>query len=191
MSEKSEQTGLKKIIMNKKIQELFWYLVFGVLTTLVNIVTFAVLDKALGSRLSWNKDFFNLFINLIAWVVAVVFAYVTNKLFVFHTKGNVMKEFIAFVAARIFTLVAFELGLFEVGLLIMEKGFNMPSEDLLFSVYKFNVTNKYIVKVFIMVVVTIANYVFSKLFIFKKKDGKKDEKKESDEPAEVLEEKEA
>ena len=87
MSEnKEEVSGLKKLMKNKKFQELFWYFVFGVLTTLVNLVTFALLDKLIDAEwpvkvFKWDFDLFDLFINVIAWVVAIVFAYVTNKLF--------------------------------------------------------------------------------------------------------------
>lgn len=179
MSENKEPTGLKKIMQNKKIQELFWYIVFGVLTTLVNLIVFALLDKLIGAQwdvkiFKWEIDLFNVFINVVAWVAAIVFAYVTNKLFVFHTKGNVLKEFISFVVARLFTFFAFEVGLFSVGLVVMENTFNMPAEEVFISLLGFDVTNKYIVKMFIAVFVVVANYVFSKLFIFKKTEEKKE-----------------
>lgn len=183
MSENNKPTGLKKLMQNKKIQELFWYFVFGVLTTVVNLVVFGALDKLIGAHwevkiIRWNIDLFNVFINVVAWVAAIVFAYVTNKLFVFHTKGNIKKEFISFVVARLFTFFAFEVGLFSLGLMVMENSFHMPAEDLLINCFGFEVTNKYIIKMFIAVFVVVANYVFSKLFIFKKKDEQKvDEQK--------------
>ena len=150
MSENKEVSGLKKLMKNKKFQELFWYFVFGVLTTLVNLVTFALLDKLINAKwpvkvFKWDFDLFDLFINVIAWVVAIVFAYVTNKLFVFHTKGNVLKEFISFVVARLFTFFAFELGLFSLSIMVMENALNMPKDDLFLSFLSFDVTNKYLV----------------------------------------------
>ena len=194
MSENVEETGLKKLMKNKKFQELFWYFVFGVLTTLVNLVTFALLDKLIDAKwpvkvFKWDFDLFDLFINVIAWVVAIVFAYITNKLFVFHTKGNVLKEFISFVVARLFTFFAFELGLFSLSIMVMENALNMPKDDLFISVFSFDVTNKYLVKLFIAVFVVVANYIFSKLFIFKKE--KPDEKEASAASEETLEKKEA
>ena len=194
MSENKEETGLKKLMKNKKFQELFWYFVFGVLTTLVNLVTFALLDKLIDAEwpvkvFKWDFDLFDLFINVIAWVVAIVFAYVTNKLFVFHTKGNVMKEFISFVVARLFTFFAFELGLFSLSIMVMENAMNMPKDDIFLSVLSFDVTNKYLVKLFIAVFVVVANYIFSKLFIFKKE--KPDEKEDPAASEETLEKKEA
>ena len=194
MSENKEETGLKKLMKNKKFQELFWYFVFGVLTTLVNLVTFALLDKLIDAEwpvkvFKWDFDLFDLFINVIAWIVAIVFAYVTNKLFVFHTKGNVMKEFISFVVARLFTFFAFELGLFSLSIMVMENAMNMPKDDIFLSVLSFDVTNKYLVKLFIAVFVVVANYIFSKLFIFKKE--KPDEKEDPAASEETLEKKEA
>lgn len=187
-----EQTsGLKKLMQNEKFQELFWYFVFGVLTTLVNMVAFALLDKLFYAEwpvkiFKWNLNLFVTFINAIAWVVAIVFAYVTNKKFVFHTKGNVLKEFMSFVAARLFTFFAFELGLFSLGIMVMENAMGMPEDELFISVFGFDVTNKYIVKLFIAVFVVVANYIFSKLFIFKKdKKNDTDQKaSEEKEPAE-------
>ena len=173
MSTNEQPTGLKKLMQNEKFREIFWYFVFGVLTTIVNLIAFAVLDKAFDVQWpvkigSWDFDLFVTFINAIAWVIAVIFAYVTNKLFVFHTKGNVLKEFTAFVLARLFTFFAFELGLFSLGIMVMENAMNMPKNDVLISVFGFEVTNKYIVKLFISAFVVVANYIFSKIFIFKK-----------------------
>ena len=173
MSSNGQSSGLRKLMQNKKFQELFWYFVFGVLTTLVNLITFALLDKLISAKwpvkvFKWDFDFFDLFINVIAWVVAIVFAYVTNKLFVFHTKGNVLKEFISFVVARLFTFFAFELGLFSLSIMVMENAMNMPKDDVFLSFMNFEVTNKYLVKLFIAVFVVVANYIFSKIFIFKK-----------------------
>ncbi|MBO4688231.1 MAG: GtrA family protein [Clostridiales bacterium] len=185
MSTNEQTSGLKKLMKSKKFQELFWYFVFGVLTTLVNLIAFALLDKLIDAKwqvklLKWEFDFYVVFMQSIAWIVAIVFAYVTNKLFVFHTKGNVVKEFIGFVAARLFTFFAFELGLFSLSVMIMENAFAMPKDDLWFSIFGFEVTNIYIVKIFISVFVVVANYVFSKIFIFKK-DKKSDSTETPDE----------
>ncbi len=173
MSTNEQASGLKKLMQNPKFKELFWYLVFGVLTTVVNLITFGILNKAFKVEWSvkigsWDFDLFVTFINAIAWVVAVVFAFVTNRIFVFHSKGKVMKEFIAFVIARLFTFFAFELGLFSLSVMIMENACNMPKDDLWFSIFGFEIANIYIVKIFIAVFVVVANYIFSKVFIFKK-----------------------
>ena len=180
MSTIEQPSGLKKLMQNEKFREIFWYFVFGVLTTIVNLIAFAVLREAFKVKWpvtigKWSFDLFVTFINAIAWVVAVVFAYVTNKLFVFHTKGNVKKEFISFVAARLFTFFAFELGLFSLSVMVMENACNMPKDDILISIFGIDIANIYLVKLFIAVFVVIANYIFSKLFIFKKKESSDEE----------------
>ena len=180
MSTKEQPSGLKKLMQNEKFREIFWYFVFGVLTTIVNLIAFAVLREVFKVKWpvtigKWSFDLFVTFINAIAWVVAVVFAYVTNKLFVFHTKGNVKKEFISFVAARLFTFFAFELGLFSLSVMVMENACNMPKDDILISIFGIDIANIYLVKLFIAVFVVIANYIFSKLFIFKKKENSDEE----------------
>ena len=180
MSTKEQPSGLKKLMQNEKFREIFWYFVFGVLTTIVNLIAFAVLREAFKVKWpvtigKWSFDLFVTFINAIAWVVAVVFAYVTNKLFVFHTKRNVKKEFISFVAARLFTFFAFELGLFSLSVMVMENACNMPKDDILISIFGIDIANIYLVKLFIAVFVVIANYIFSKLFIFKKKESSDEE----------------
>ena len=180
MSTKEQPSGLKKLMQNEKFREIFWYFVFGVLTTIVNLIAFAVLREVFKVKWpvtigKWSFDLFVTFINAIAWVVAVVFAYVTNKLFVFHTKGNVKKEFISFVAARLLTFFAFELGLFSLSVMVMENACNMPKDDILISIFGIDIANIYLVKLFIAVFVVIANYIFSKLFIFKKKESSDEE----------------
>ena len=149
MSTKEQPSGLKKLMQNEKFREIFWYFVFGVLTTIVNLIAFAVLREAFKVKWpvtigKWSFDLFVTFINAIAWVVAVVFAYVTNKLFVFHTKGNVKKEFISFVAARLFTFFAFELGLFSLSVMVMENACNMPKDDILISIFGIDIANIYL-----------------------------------------------
>ena len=173
-NENAEPSKLKQLMQSEKFKEIFWYFVFGVLTTAVNMIVFALLDKLFNVKwpvkiFDYDFDMYVVFINVVAWVAAIVFAYVTNKLFVFHTKGNIVKEFISFVVARLFTFFAFEVGLFSLGIMVMENACNMPQDDLWFSIFGlFDVTNKYIIKIFIAFFVVVANYVFSKLFIFKK-----------------------
>ena len=101
-----------KNLINKFIEKFFTrevisYLVFGVLTTLVNFVFYWLFTEVLG--------IYYLTSNVIAWIFAVIFAYITNKLFVFESKSwelpIVVKEVLSFGAARILSL------LFETGFL--------------------------------------------------------------------------
>lgn len=143
----------------KKIQELFekykeviMYLIFGVGTTAVNYVIYTVLTET-GVMTNLNIA------NVIAWVGAVAFAYITNKLWVFESKSwkldLVLKELGMFLGARIFSGI-FEIGLFPI---LMKVGFDYA----IFGV------EGMAAKVAISVLVIVLNYIFSKLLIFKKK----------------------
>ena len=136
-------TEIKNLLIKYKEQIL--YLFFGGCTTVVNIVVFALCSDILHMEL--------LVSNFMAWVVAVFFAYITNKIWVFESKTETLNELVkeigSFVFARVVTLL--------IDMLIMYVGV-----EILFI-------NKMIIKVLANIVVIVANYVFSKLFIFKKK----------------------
>lgn len=151
-----------KFIHNEKLlgiirkvvsKEMFLYLLFGVLTTVVNLIVFS-----LG-----NKLFDVLVSNIIAWIAAVVFAFVTNKLFVFDSKSwapkVILKEVTSFTAARLLTL-----GIEEAGLIIMIKWLHWD-EPLTLSF----ISGEMMIKIILAVIVVILNYIFSKLIIFRKK----------------------
>ena len=152
----------------KKYEEVILYVVFGGLTTLVNFVSFWVFNKILGEK-------FYLVSNVIAWFISVVFAYVTNKLWVFESKSwafkILLKEVPEFFAARLFSLGVEEGGLW---LFVDKFGFDRYS----FTVFNFEVTGKLIAKVLLAVIVVILNYFFSKFIIFATKGKKKDKKNE-------------
>lgn len=126
-----------------KYKEGLWYLSFGVLTTLVNIVSFFVL------RL-FNIEIY--ISNVIAWVLAVIFAFITNKLLVFNSRGKSkkenFKELISFFFFRVLSL-----------------GIDMGTMYLLIDVLS---SSEIVAKVVANIVVIVLNYIFSKLFIFKK-----------------------
>ena len=152
---------LAKFIKNEKLmdiirkvisKEVISYLFFGVMTTVVNFVIFGLCD-------SLNV----LVANAIAWVGAVAFAFVTNKLFVFESKSwkpkVLFKELPTFVGARLLTL-----GLEEAGLLVLIEWLHLDTAITLPFI-----GGEMIIKIIISVVVVVLNYVFSKVLIFKKK----------------------
>lgn len=132
--------------MNKKLkvlEELISYSIFGVLTTIVNIAIFMLLDNlkipyAIGT--------------IIAWFISVLFAFYTNKKYVFKSNDNskeaITKEVIAFYSSRVLSLL--------VDLVLMVLFVNIIGFSNLLS------------KIISNVVVIIINYLLSKLFIFKK-----------------------
>ena len=131
-------------------REALMYLIFGGLTTLVNVGAFMLL-KAAGLTTGVA--------NAIALTASILFAYVTNKLWVFESreKGlNALKEFAMFIACRIATgfmdQIIVVLGVDKLGSLL-----NLADSSWWALA----------VKVFANVLVIIANYVFSKLLIFR------------------------
>lgn len=134
---------IKKLM--KKYRSFIAYAVFGVMTTVVNIAVFHFCYE--------NAELNNMFSNVLAWVAAVVFAYLTNKVWVFDSHSwaweDLKREISAFVGCRVATLL--------VDLAIMYVSVDMMH---------FPAT---LMKVLSNVIVIILNYVFSKLIIFKKK----------------------
>lgn len=150
------------------------YLIFGFLATLVNWVAYgAGVIGPLSAGVDWIAgricDFGLLsaaydpvesakiiVANVFAWIVAVLFAYWTNRTWVFrsqiHGAKGVLKEFAAFVGARITSLLV--------------------ETALLYLLVDWLRVNDIIAKIFLSFVTIALNYIFSKLWIFKKKDAK-------------------
>lgn len=149
---------MKKLFI--KYKEIISYVFFGVLTTVVNLLVFKLFDRILGSNLY-------LVTNVIAWIAAVVFAYITNKLWVFESKSwkadVVIKELVGFFGARVLSL-----GIEEAGLWLMID--IMHFENIKgFEIFSFKFDGNFIAKLIMQVVVVIMNYIFSKFLIFTKK----------------------
>lgn len=127
-----------------KHKEVINYLFFGGCTTVVSIGSFYLFNKVLGL----NEHI----ANVLSWIFAVLFAYITNKKFVFDSKVNdtkgILKEVVSFFGARLLTL-----GIEEVILFV---GSNLLHIDPM------------IVKIVAQVIVVLSNYFLSKLFVFKK-----------------------
>lgn len=145
-----------------KYKEVITYVIFGVLTTLVNFAAFWVFTKIFGEKLY-------LINNAIAWILSVIFAYITNKLFVFESKSwkpkVLLKEIPEFFLARVFSFALEEGGLW---LFVTVLKFDRFS----FELFSFEITGQLIAKVVLAVIVVILNYFFSKFVIFKKKKDK-------------------
>jgi len=122
------------------------YLIFGGLTTLVNIVSYFALTRFcnFGTSLA----------TVIAWLLSVVFAYLTNRKWVFESTttgfSKISKEIAEFFGARLFS------GFLDWGIMVL-------FVDVLGL-------NDLIIKILSNVLVVIINYLFSNLFIFKKED---------------------
>jgi putative flippase GtrA len=125
-----------------KRREVLNYLVFGVLTTVVNWIVFQIFNA--GLSVHWSIA------NVIAWICSVLFAYVTNRRFVFKSASrNIIREIALFVQFRLISLLLEMLILF----VLIERLSAAPFTS----------------KVIAAVVVVAANYFFSKLIIFKER----------------------
>lgn len=130
----------------EKLKHYFVYLVFGVLATIVDFLTFYLLDKyvpILDKNIS----------NAVAIFLATVFAYFTNSKYVFESQGNNrLEEFFRFFLGRMFSM-----------------GFNIFAFWVLTTI---TTIDELIIKLINSVVVIILNYIISKFFVFSKKEGR-------------------
>ena len=128
-----------------KYMDILLYGIFGVLTTIVNIVTYWIMAHPLGMGTMAST--------VLAWIFAVFLAYLTNRKWVFHSKAvgtkAIVKEIVSFFACRIATGVVDWVCMF------------VFVELLSF--------NDVVIKVLANILVIILNYVASKLIIFKQK----------------------
>ncbi len=135
--------NLLKKLFNK---ETILYLVFGVLSTVINIAVCGLLFDFLH----WDINL----ANTIAWTAAVIFAFITNKLFVFNSKTTdkkiVLKETVSFFIARVITFLICD----------------MLITWLMVDIGHINI---WITKFITNMIVIVMNYIFSKLFIFNHK----------------------
>ena len=145
---------LKSLFIRNK--EIIMYLVFGFSTTVVSWGSYGLFVKTLGMSIEAGS--------VLSWVCAVIFAYITNKLWVFESKSfkpdTVIREVITFFGSRLITGI---LEIVAVPLLV-----KIGLSQTIFGI------EGMLSKVIVSVAVVILNYVFSKLLIFKNnsKDNK-------------------
>lgn len=127
-----------------KYREVILYLVFGVLTTVVSISSYYICSEILNIHY--------LVSNIISWVLSVIFAYFTNRVWVFESKSkntsDILKEMLTFVNCRLLS-----------GVIDMATMFVLVGAIHINDMYA---------KVFTQFIVVVLNYVFSKLIVFKK-----------------------
>ena len=132
-----------------KYKEIIMYLIFGVLTTVISLIVYYALTYTI---LNPNNSIYLQIANILSWIAGVLFAYFTNRKYVFESKNkNKLKEFISFVGARVTTLI--------LDMIIMGVGVSLLHG------------NDKILKLISQVLVIVGNYVLSKLIVFKKKNN--------------------
>ena len=142
---------MKKMMnLYKKYEEIINYIIVGGMTTLVSLGTkwlllFTILDPKKSFELQLSV--------IISWICAVAFAYITNRIIVFKSKNNnILKEISTFVGARILTLII-----------------EMVFMWLTVTIMKLNTDLwVFILTVLSQFIILVLNYIFSKIFVFKK-----------------------
>ena len=138
----------------KKHRGAILYLVFGALTTLLDWSVSFLLYYAWGEEISSDRWLIHI-ADIIAWGIAVAFAYVTNRTWVFQSKRSgflpVIGELSAFAGGRGLTLLL--------------------QEGIMAIFFTWLCFNEYAVKIFAAVLVVILNYFISKLLVFRKRTG--------------------
>ncbi len=128
----------------KQYREMIMYIIMGIFTTAVNISSFYILVEIL------DRDYKTA--TVIAWILSVLFAYITNKIYVFQQKTSdmrsLMRELTAFFSVRLLSL-----------------GIDLGMMILLVSQFH---TNETLAKILDNVVIVVVNYIASKWLVFKK-----------------------
>lgn len=144
---------IKEIIKKVWTKEVIFYLIFGILTTLVNIIISYLLKATL--HVEGNTA------STIGIVCSILFAYITNKIWVFESKANGIKEnlleFAKFMLGRAFTMIIEIVGVFVLNDVI-HMFYTMLSDNMAYLLNKCIIT----------VIVIILNFFISKFFAFKK-----------------------
>ena len=121
-------------------RELVLYVVFGAFTFFVNIAVYFLFEDVLGVNY--------LISNIVAWFFSVLFAYITNRIWVFESKSpNILKEMALFFGGRIFS------GVVDTALMYLFIDVMMIGNT--------------ISKIVVQIIVIVLNYIFSKLIVFK------------------------
>lgn len=159
----------------EKKRKLFMYLVSGGLTTAANWIVYILFDLLVQSdmmvTLFGNEFSLKIAVKqIVGWIVAVTVAYILNRITVFRSKGNVIRELFTFAGARVLSFLVLELGVMYLMIWACEAITGQPASTPMFMIASFAFTYDYLVKLINCVFVVIANYVLSKIMVFRKKD---------------------
>ena len=138
----------KAKVLYKKYEEIIVYLIVGVMTTIVAWAAKFIANALLFHNTMYPTPFENTVLSTINWVAGVIFAYFTNRRFVFKSREPMRKEAPKFVLSRVSTWI--------LDIVVMQ----------VLTAVRINLV---VASVISAVLVTIANYVFSNLFVFNKK----------------------
>lgn len=136
---------IKKLLnLYKKYEEIINYIVVGGITTVISILSYFLIRTILKSDTSLNVQISTVF----SWIVAVTFAYFANRIFVFKSNNSKKIESVKFITSRIMSLL--------IEMLVM------------LILTAFLKINDKIAKILVQFIIVVLNYLFSKIFVFKK-----------------------
>lgn len=158
----------------EKIRKIFMYLVSGGLTTVVSLASFKIFNLVVPEiiiRLFGHDVSLKLAVNKSAcWIISVLVAYFLNRVTVFRSKGKILSELMKFAGARVLSFLIFEEGLFLLSVYICAKVSGVPSSTEVFNFLNIPITYADIMNIINLFFVVIANYIMSKMMVFKKED---------------------
>ena len=147
---------IRQMLQNDRFREMLIYIVFGVLTTLVNWTVYYLLTAIFAPEAYPDGNAMKAFIlnsaNAAAWILSVLFAFFTNKKYVFKSEEKqvgAVREFFLFVSARVMSYLLFDLLLYNL------------------CVFALGIDHK-LVKLLMNVLVVIFNYFASRFVVFRK-----------------------
>lgn len=141
-----EESKIKELMSKVLNKEVIMYLIFGVLTTVVSLAVYYI---CINTFLNPENGVQLQVANIISWIAGVLFAYFTNRKYVFESnESNKIREFCKFTGSRIITLLL-DMAIMFVGVTCLHG-------------------NDKIMKLISQVLVIVGNYIFSKIFVFKK-----------------------
>ncbi len=133
----------------KQHEEIIVYLIVGVMTTIVAWGAKFLFNLLVFGGTAYPTNLQNFILSLVNWTAGVIFAYPMNRHFVFKSKNpQILKEAAGFVASRLSTMVM---------------------DIVMMQIFTFAGVNLYVGTFITAVFVTIANYIFSKMLVFRKK----------------------
>ncbi len=163
--------------MSEKSREIISYCIFGMLTTVISwAVYFSVLESAkhLFSLADDSDTLYGVrvFANVLSWILSVLFAFFTNKKYVFHDNDNkrahVLKKMVEFYSSRFATFLL-DMGV-TLGIVWLLDNFGFTERVFSMLGRTFTINPDLVAKLVSGVLVVVVNYVVSKLFVFRKSE---------------------
>lgn len=159
----------------EKKRQAIVYVLAGIVSFIVNAVSFIIFDKIVVKSvyvtiIKWSFDAM-LYLNQgLSWFLSMLAAYVLNRIFVFKSKGHVIREMIHFISMRFLTFLIISEGVFTLVVMFTEYFVEMPRDTVMITVFGVELTVLYLLKGLNGLIVVAANYVLSINVVFKEKE---------------------